>query len=103
MSKVHLQQVSKVQAIIAGLKANIDLVKDKGIDDQFIQKLEKENNHAAECNEECENLKNDVKVKVRRTNMQFDEVKRMTLHAKKIVKLNYDKEKWKDFGISDLR
>ncbi len=103
MSKIHLQQLTKVQALIAGLKSNIELVKDKGIDKQFIQKLEVESIQAEECNTECDKLKFELKNKVRRTNMQFDEVKRMTLHAKKIVKMSYDKDKWKEFGISDLR
>lgn len=103
MSKIYSQQVAKVQALVAGLNANAALVKAKGIDYQFIKKLDAENNAAAGYNMECEKQKAELKLKVGQANAQLDEVKKMARQAKKIIKMNFDKSRWQEFGVADLR
>jgi hypothetical protein len=103
MSKVYSQHVAKVQTLVAGLKENVDLLKNKGIDAPFIKKLESENSLAAVYNQECDKLKAEVKAKTTQSNAKLNEVKRMALEAKKIIKRDFDKSRWPEFGISDLR
>ncbi|NMC58120.1 MAG: hypothetical protein GYA51_01800 [Candidatus Methanofastidiosa archaeon] len=101
--KVFLDQTNKTQKLIAGLKNKIELVKNKGLDDQFVAQLETDNKFIKTENEEIEKLKAEMKSKIKKANSKLLEVKNQVKKAKKIIKLNFEQTDWKGFGISDLR
>lgn len=103
MSKIYSQQVAKIQSLVTGLKGNVELLKNKGLDAGFISKLESANNLASGYNQECDRLKAELRTKTTLSNAKLNEVKRMAREAKKIIKRDYDKSRWPEFGIADLR
>lgn len=101
--KVFLEQINRTQRLIAGLKDKIELVREKGLDEKFIAQLEADNNFIATNNEDIDKLKAEAKTKVRQINTRLIEVKIQVKKAKKIIKQNFEKGRWKEFGISDIR
>ena len=56
-----------------------------------------------ELNAECDKLRYELSVKVKRMNVILNTVKNSFFDYKKIVKQNYPQEKWTDFGVADKR
>lgn len=103
MSKVYSDQIVKAQSLVYGLKRNLELLKSKGINKEFISKLEADNNLALSYDEENEKIKADLRAKARRANAKLNEIKAQVKAAKKIIKNDFDKSKWEQFGIADKR
>ncbi|MDP4187908.1 MAG: hypothetical protein Q8907_12165 [Bacteroidota bacterium] len=101
--KIFSDQTYKTQVLINGLKNKIELVKNKGLDENFIARLEESNNVIKVENEQIDKLKTEAKSRTRQANQRLDEVKTQVKKAKKIIKLNFDQSHWKDFGITDKR
>lgn len=103
MSKTYSEQITKVQLLTTGLKKNIELVKNKGLDEHFIRKLEAEIVLAAGYNKETEQLRIDLRKKTIQANQKLAEVKQMVKEAKKVIKGDFAQTQWKEFGIIDKR
>lgn len=103
MSKVHLEQIEKTNLLLEGLKNNQSILKEKGINAGFIEKLESDNNLAIIYNDENDRLKADLKAKTVRANRKLDEIKSMVRDVKKIIKRDFPQEQWSKFGIMDKR
>ncbi|BEG98763.1 hypothetical protein [Bacteroides sedimenti] len=103
MSKTYSEQITKVQLLTTGLKKNIELVKNKGLDEHFISKLEAEIVLAAGYNKETEQLRIDLRKKTIQANQKLAEVKQMVKEAKKVIKGDFAQTQWKEFGIIDKR
>ena len=93
----------KTQLLSAGLKKNIAQLKNKGIDEQFISKLDSDTALASSYNKEIEKLKADLKTKTHQANIKLNEVKWQVREAKKIIKRDFDKEIWQEFAINDKK
>ena len=103
MSKVYSEQIAKTQLLLTGLKKNAALLKNKGIDEQFIGKLENDSSLAATIDQEKDKLKAEVKTKTIQAYAKMREIQKQVLAAKKIIKSDFDKSKWLDFGIADKK
>jgi hypothetical protein len=103
MSKVYSDQVAKTQLLLTGLKKNVELLKNKGINNEFISRLEADNRLAATYNDENDKLKADVRTKTRQANAKLNEVKRQVQEAKKVIKRDFEKTQWQDFGLQDKK
>jgi len=103
MSKVYLDQIEKTEQLLEGLKNNLNLVRDKGLDSNFIKKLDEDKDQAIIYNSENDKLRADLKDKTRRANLKLNEIKAQVKEAKKIIKQDFPQERWKSFGISDKR
>ena len=103
MSKVISEQIEKIQMLLTGLKSKVELVKNKGIDNEFLNKLDANNKQLAVYDEELDKLKADLKAKTIETNRKRLEIKAQVKDAKKIIKRDYLQPQWKDFGITDKR
>ena len=101
--KMFSEQIDKTRKLLIGLKDNIELVKDKGLDKKFIIQLESDNNLAATYNEEIDKLKAAAKEKARETSLKLLETNIQVKKAKKIIKQNFSQNSWKNFGIKDKR
>ena len=73
------------------------------MDDQFINKLDVNRNEAAALNDQQEKLKADLKTKTAELDAKMAEMDKAVTEAKKIVKLDFPQEQWKQFGIEDKR
>lgn len=104
MSKVYAEQVKKAQALVAGMKANFDLVKLRcGITMEQVKALEDAANEAARMNAEVEALREEVNLKASLANRKLIEMKDAMMHAKKQIKSSFDPFKWIELGVMDKR
>ena len=104
MAKIYVEQVKKAQTLVAGLKANFDLVKSRcDITMEQVQALEEAANEAARMNAEVEALREEVSRKASVANLKLIEVKDAMKHAKKQIKSSFDPIKWIELGVLDKR
>ena len=104
MAKVYAEQVKKTQTLVAGLKANFDLVKSRcDITMEQVQALEEAANEAARMNAEVETLREEVSRKASVANLKLIEVKDAMKNAKKQIKSSFDPLKWIELGVLDKR
>lgn len=103
MSKIISDQIEKTQTLLNGLKNKIELLKNKGLDEEFINKLSADNRLMENYNTELDKLKTELKAKTIASNKKMIEIKTRIKEAKKIIKNNYLQNEWKDFGITDKR
>ena len=104
MAKIYVEQVKKAQTLVAGLKANFDLVKSRcDITMEQVQALEEAANEAARMNAEVEALREEVSRKASVANLKLIEVKDVMKHAKKQIKSSFDPLKWIELGVLDKR
>lgn len=104
MAKIYAEQVKKAQTLVAGLKANFDLVKSRcDITMEQVQALEEAANEAARMNAEVEALREEVSRKASVANLKLIEVKDAMKNAKKQIKSSFDPLKWIELGVLDKR
>jgi hypothetical protein len=103
MSKTYSEQITKTQSLLTGLKKNIEIVRSKGLNEEFINKLESDNNLVATFDKENEQIKADLKNKIVKANSKLDEIKKQVKEAKRIIKSDFDQSKWISFGITDKK
>ena len=104
LAKVYAEQVRKAQTLVAGLKANYDLVKSRcNITMEQVQALEEATNEAARMNAEVESLREEVKRKATLANRKLEEVKHSMMNAKRQIKYAFIPSKWIELGVLDKR
>ncbi|HEY5508389.1 MAG TPA: hypothetical protein VIK29_06945 [Paludibacter sp.] len=99
----YAEQISKAQVMLAGLKSNAAQVARRGLDDAFLTKLEASRILAATLNDDQERLKADLKTKTAQLDATLAELEAMVSESQKIVKMDIDKDRWKEFGIDVKR
>lgn len=87
----------------AGLKNNAAEVAKRGIDAEFVTRLENNRSNAIAMNDEQEKLKADLKVKTAEFEAKMNEISLQLAEARKVVKLAIPQPQWKEFGIDDKR
>lgn len=104
MSKpTYADRISKAQVMVAGLRANAALVNRRGLDEMFINRLDGDRLSAGTLNDQQEKLKGDLNLKTVELDAKMDEMDKEFAEAKKIVKMDFPQEQWKQFGIDDKR
>ena len=104
MAKVYAEQVKKAQTLVAGLKANFELVKSRcDITMDQVKALEIAADEAARMNAEVEALREEVSRKATIANNKLIEVKRNMMNAKRQIKSSFDPYKWMELGVLDKR
>jgi len=103
MSKVYSDQIERVQLLLAGLKKNLNLVQEKGLDEAFIKQMEADVLLAGSYNKKNEELKAELKISIHQANAKLEDLKKQVQLAKKIIKKDFLQENWCNFGIIDKR
>lgn len=103
MSKTYSDYLTKAQMLVAGLRKNSELVKEKGIAPEDVSKLESLTAEGEVLNKEVERMRQETSVKVTEANQKLTEIKDLSLHFKRIVKQHFDNTRWIDFGVPDKR
>ena len=101
--KPYAEEINAAKLMVAGLKTRSDRVSKRGISAEFTAKLDALYNDARSLDNEQEALKSRLKEKTTELNGKMDSMKRMMQEANKAVKLEMEKESWKEFGISAKR
>ena len=103
MSKTISDQIEKIQLLISGLRKNLHLVTDKGINTELIDKMEAIGKTLAVQNEKVEVLREEVSKEIRIANQQHKELRDDFADTKRIIKQNFPQEEWEKFGVLDKR
>ena len=104
MAKVYVEQVKKAHTLVAGLKANFNLVKSRcNITMEQLQALEEAADEVGRMKAEVEALREEVSRKAANASRKLDEMKRLMMSAKRQIKGSFDPSKWMELGVLDKR
>jgi len=95
--------VNSAKVLISGLKGNVDRVGKRGCDASFISRLESVHKQAQMLDDEQEDLKAKLKTKTATLDSTIVNLEKLMSEARKVVKLEMEKETWKSFGIADTK
>lgn len=103
MSKTTEIQIEKSSVLIEGLKKNIGVLADKGIEMSQLDEMSADLERLRAANEECDAIRAKLSVAVKNMNGIMTSVKDRFAEKKKIIKQNYMQEQWIKFGVQDKR
>lgn len=103
MSKTISDQIEKTELLINGLRKNLNLIADKGIDAHSIDEMEALSKKLAEQNKKVETLRVEVAKEAKKAREQYDELRAKFGSVKRILKLSFPQEKWQNLGVFDKR
>ncbi|MDP4271449.1 MAG: hypothetical protein Q8909_15220 [Bacteroidota bacterium] len=95
------ERISSAEVMSSGLEGNAERVVRRGLDDSFRTKLVADRQAAIVLNNEQERLKALLKAKTEELDSKMEEVDKAMAEAKKVVKLEFAKTQWAEFGITD--
>ena len=99
----YAEIINSAKVMISGLKGNAERVGKRGINGEFIGKMEELQGKGMTVDNEQEDLKAKLKTKTVELEGIIEELNKMMSEAKKVVKLEMEKESWKSFGIQDSK
>ena len=104
MAKTSFAEViNGVQVMTAGMANNESVAQQRGWIKAKNAYLTNLRNDAILLNDEQERLKAELKMKTAELDAKMAEIKTMMIEAKKVVKLGFPQEQWKEFGITSKR
>ena len=99
----YAEVINDAKLMVSGLKSNTDRVSKRGLDKDFISKLESIMVKSQTLDNEQEDLKAKLKTKTSELDNEMMELEKLMSESKKVVKLEMTQETWKAFGISDKK
>ena len=104
MSKNSFAETTNAaKTMIAGLKANPEVVAKRGLDAEFTAKMEKNLEVLKQLDNEQESLKAKLKTKTAELDAEIANLQALYSEAKKVVKMSVDQTGWREFGIEDKK
>jgi hypothetical protein len=101
--KTYAENVSQAEVMIAGIRANQERFAKRGLGNDFPVDMEINLKDVRNFNNEQESIKAKLKTKTEELNTSMEALEGKIDEAKKVVKLEFDKSEWKQFGIDDKR
>jgi hypothetical protein len=99
----YAEIVNSAKVMLSGLKGNSDRVSKRGCDAAFVSHLESAQKQAQTLDDEQEDLKAKLKTKTASLETTIENLEKLMSEARKVVKLEMEKESWKSFGIADTK
>ena len=103
MTTSYSELLSSARLMVAGLKSAGRPLAKRGLDDDFVARLEASAQKAQDLDNEQEALKSKLTAQTAALNAHRDELTALLAEAKKLIKLDLPKTDWKQFGIADAR
>ena len=97
--KSYAENISSAEIMQAGLGNNSERAAKRGLDKEFMEKLNINLKKTVSLNFEQERLKAELMLKTAALDAQLKVLKAQVSEARKIVKIEFQKEQWKEFGI----
>lgn len=101
--RTYAQKMSNAKVMLDGLQSNLEQLKKRGIDQEFLTRFKAHLEKTIHLNSEQEKLKADLKLKTAALTLELKELTALYNEAKKMVKVQLSQEQWKEFGIEDKR
>lgn len=99
----YADNISSSQVMAAALRNNTEKVGRRGIDADFITKLETDSQAAVVLNNEQEKLKAQTKLKTEELDEKLTSISSSLSEARKVVKMEFPQSQWIEFGITDKK
>ncbi|MGL4363619.1 MAG: hypothetical protein ACRCSB_00250 [Bacteroidales bacterium] len=99
----YAQQIKAARVMAAGLKKFSEELKKRGVDAEFIQKLEDKTDKSVELNNQQESLKGELKTKTAALDKELYELHKQISEATTLIKITIPQTEWKSFGIDATR
>lgn len=99
----YAEQINKAQVMLSGLKGNAAQIARRGLDEAFLAKFDADRDEAVALNDAQEKLKADLVSKTAQLDSKLLELDKQVSEAQKIVKIDFDKSRWREFGIEAKR
>lgn len=103
MSKTNELQMEKSLTLLNGLREHFEEVKNKGINEELLNQIERLNKELKERDEDLDKRHEEIHQIVQSTNDCLNKLKEETQKARMIVRNNYPPEQWLRFGLTDKR
>lgn len=103
MSKTIELQIDKCSTLIDGLRKNVSVLADKGINNDLLDHLGERLKSLSAANSECDALRQTLSEKVKAMNSILTEVKEAYAENKRKIKGSYPQEQWARYGVMDKR
>jgi hypothetical protein len=101
--KTYAEKINSSTVMISGFKKNPERVAKRGIGSDFVPNLQTVVGEIIELNNEQESVKARLKTITEQLDAKVEVMDKMTAEGKKVVKLEFDKSQWKEFGLDDKR
>lgn len=102
-NKTYAENIKDAEIMSAGLNNHTEQVSKRGLDETFIGKMNTDLRDAIMLNNEQERLKADLKRKTEELDAKMAVLNASVTEARKIVKIDFPKAQWKEFGINATR
>ena len=102
-SMSYAEHINSAIVMAAGLNANLEKLRKRGINEAFINSLNESMANAISKNNEQEKLKADLKTCTSELNDFMNHLEKVMREAHKVVKLEIPQSQWKEYGIADKR
>lgn len=99
----YAEQIKSTKEMLAGLKANQDLLTKWGVDQAYLTDFEKVYNDFLESGNEQQALKSRLKEKTAAIQGNLAALGKRRRNARNMVKDHFPQESWKEFGIDATR
>ena len=103
MAKTYSEKINIAQVMQAGMQNNAAEASQRGWSNEKNTQLGNIRAEAIALNDEQERLKAELKMKTAALNAKMAALNALMNEAKKVVKLGFPKEQWKEFGVADKR
>ncbi|MDR2910537.1 MAG: hypothetical protein LBV47_04110 [Bacteroidales bacterium] len=102
-SKTYADRMNNAQIMSTALRANLEMLKKRGMTDEFIITLNKSLESIARKNSDQERLKAELKAITTEKETIMEQLHLQMKEAIKVVKLEVPQSLWKEYGIADKR
>jgi len=92
-----------IEMVGCDLQVKLETLMLGGIDDEYVSDINKTNASLKALAAERKELKRQLRETCSQRNKAMRELCRMVCQAQKLIKKQFPKEQWKEFGISDAR
>lgn len=103
MSVTIKKEIDKAEVLVSGLRKHLDEVKQIGVTEDGIKKLEEAYKVLLQKDEEVDALRQQAALKGRENHELLDELKSQMLAYRKAVKGRYEQPDWIKYGVQDKR
>lgn len=103
MSKTIDLQIEKILTLTEGLGKRAADAARCGVTDNDVERLNDYAGKLKAAGEECDRLRAELSVKVKRMNNVLGEAKELFFNTKKKIKISRPQEEWAAFGMADKR
>jgi hypothetical protein len=98
--KSFSKSVTDAKVMASGIRANRNVLVKRGIDEAYADELDRIADDVLQLNNEQEILKAKLREKTEALNTRIDELNLKNGSASKIVKIDFPKSAWKEFGVT---